>query len=150
MIVLKATRLTFVSIWIPSIKRPAKRIRAVTLPAFEHPIRATTLGDLLLHAAHENPQADAIVFPDGRQSYAELAERAYQRARGLQALVCGGKIRALLAGRYAVAFKDLEQAAYPALRHRIIRSFEAQADRVTTDDIIEHLLQTVERDLIDN
>lgn len=58
----------------------------MTLPAFEHPIRATTLGDLLLHAAHENPQADAIVFPDGRQSYAELAERAYQRARGLQAL----------------------------------------------------------------
>jgi fatty-acyl-CoA synthase len=58
----------------------------VTLPAFEHPIRATTLGDLLLHAAYEYPQADAIVFPDGRQSYAELAERAYQRARGLQAL----------------------------------------------------------------
>ena len=58
----------------------------MTLPAFEHPIRATTLGDLLLHAANEYPQADAIVFPDGRQSYTELAERAYQRARGLQAL----------------------------------------------------------------
>jgi acyl-CoA synthetase (AMP-forming)/AMP-acid ligase II len=61
----------------------------VTLPAFEHPIRATTLGDLLLHAAHEYPEADAIVFPEGRQSYAELAERAYQRARGLQALGVG-------------------------------------------------------------
>ena len=56
------------------------------LPAFEHPIRATTLGDLLLRAADEYPDADAIVFPEGRQSFAELAERAYQRARGLQAL----------------------------------------------------------------
>jgi len=45
----------------------------VTLPAFEHPIRATTLGDLLLQAAHEYPEADAIVFPEGRQSYAEAA-----------------------------------------------------------------------------
>jgi len=61
----------------------------VTLPAFEHPILATTLGDLLLHAAHEYPETDAIVFPDGRQSYGELAERAYQRARGLQALGVG-------------------------------------------------------------
>jgi acyl-CoA synthetase (AMP-forming)/AMP-acid ligase II len=58
----------------------------VTLPALENPIGATTLGDLLLRAADEYPDSDAIVFPDRRQSYAELAERAYQRARGLQGL----------------------------------------------------------------
>ena len=58
----------------------------MTLPAFENPIGATTLGDLLLRAANEYPDTDAIVFPDRRQSYAELVERAYQRARGLQAL----------------------------------------------------------------
>ena len=58
----------------------------MTLPAFENPIGATTLGDLLLRAANEYPETDAIVFPDVRQTYAELVERAYQRARGLQAL----------------------------------------------------------------
>ncbi len=58
----------------------------MTLPAFENPIGATTLGDLLLRAANEYPDTDAIVFPDRRQTYAELVERAYQRARGLQAL----------------------------------------------------------------
>lgn len=58
----------------------------MTLPAFENPIGATTLGDLLLRAANEYPESDAIVFPDRRQTYAELVERAYQRARGLQAL----------------------------------------------------------------
>ena len=58
----------------------------MTLPAFENPIGATTLGDLLLRAANEYPDTDAIVFPEQRQTYAELVERAYQRARGLQAL----------------------------------------------------------------
>jgi MoxR-like ATPase len=66
--------------------------------------------------------------------------------RGLQALVCAGKVRALLAGRYAVAFKDLRAAAFPALRHRIIRSFEAQADGVSTDDIIRRILEIVPRE----
>ena len=58
----------------------------MTLPAFDNPIGATTLGDLLLRAANDYPDTDAIVFPDSRQTYAELVERAYQRARGLQAL----------------------------------------------------------------
>jgi acyl-CoA synthetase (AMP-forming)/AMP-acid ligase II len=58
----------------------------MTLPAFDNPIGATTLGDLLLRAANDYPDTDAIVFPDNRQTFAELAERAYQRARGLQAL----------------------------------------------------------------
>ena len=56
------------------------------LPPLENPIGATTLGDLLLRAADNHPDSDAIVFPECRQSYAELAERAYQRARGLQGL----------------------------------------------------------------
>ena len=65
--------------------------------------------------------------------------------RGAQALICAAKVRALLAGRYAVAFKDIDSVARPALRHRIIRSFEAEAEGVTTDDIIGHLLDTVPR-----
>ena len=67
--------------------------------------------------------------------------------RGAQALICAAKVRALLAGRYAVAFKDIDSVARPALRHRIIRSFEAEAEGVTTDDIIERLLETVPRDV---
>ncbi len=66
--------------------------------------------------------------------------------RGAQALTCAAKVRALLAGRYAVSFKDIREVARPALRHRIIRSFEAEADGVTTDDIVGHLLQTLPRE----
>ncbi len=66
--------------------------------------------------------------------------------RGAQSLICAAKVRALLAGRYAVSFKDLRAVAGPALRHRLIRSFEAEADGVTTDDIIDSLLDTIPLD----
>ena len=58
----------------------------MSLPKLENPIRATTLGDLLLQAADAHPESDAIVLPEARQTYGELASRAYLRARGLQAV----------------------------------------------------------------
>ncbi len=61
----------------------------MTVPALENPINVTTLGDLLLKAADRYPDDDAIVFPEFRQTYAELAEIAFRRARGLQALGVG-------------------------------------------------------------
>jgi len=61
--------------------------------------------------------------------------------RGMQTLVLGGKVRALLEGRYNVAFDDLNAGARPALRHRIFMQFEAEADGVTTDRLIGELLE---------
>jgi MoxR-like ATPase len=61
--------------------------------------------------------------------------------RGMQTLVLGGKVRALLEGRYNVAFDDLNAVARPALRHRIFLQFEAEADGVTTDRLIGELLE---------
>src|SRR5512134_3672070 len=49
-------------------------------------INVTTIGDLLLTAADRAPDAEALVFPDSRMTYAELAARALERARALQAL----------------------------------------------------------------
>jgi MoxR-like ATPase len=68
--------------------------------------------------------------------------------RGMQALILAGKIIALLDGRYNVAVEDLTAAALPALRHRLILNFEAQAEGIAPDDIIaevtDAVLQTVE------
>ena len=61
--------------------------------------------------------------------------------RGLQTLVLAGKVRALLEGRYNVAFDDLAAIARPALRHRVFLQFEAEADEVTTDQIIDEVLE---------
>jgi MoxR-like ATPase len=61
--------------------------------------------------------------------------------RGLQTMVLAGKVRALLEGRYNVAFEDLAAVARPALRHRVFLQFEAEADGVTTDQIIDEVLE---------
>lgn len=60
--------------------------------------------------------------------------------RGVQSLVLAGKIRALLEGRLNVAFADVRAAAHPALRHRVILNFEADAESVTPDQIVDAIL----------
>jgi len=63
--------------------------------------------------------------------------------RGAQALILGGKVTALLAGRYNVAFEDLRAVASAALRHRILLNFEGQAEGVNTDDVVGEVVGAV-------
>ena len=65
--------------------------------------------------------------------------------RGAQTLILGAKVRALAHGRVNVSFEDVQTLALPALRHRLIRNFEAEAEAVTTDHIIEKVLEAVPR-----
>lgn len=59
-------------------------------------------------------------------------------------LVLAGRIRAFMEGRNFVTPEDIKEVAYPVLRHRIIPSFEAEAEKVSTDRIIGELLNRVE------
>jgi len=61
--------------------------------------------------------------------------------RGIQALILGAKIKAILDSRYHVAREDLRAMALPVLRHRLILNFEGQAEGVSTDDVIEKIIQ---------
>jgi MoxR-like ATPase len=61
--------------------------------------------------------------------------------RGAQALALAGKIKALLDGRYNVAFEDISACAKPALRHRMILNFEGEAEGVTSDKVIEEMVE---------
>ncbi|MEM9190571.1 MAG: MoxR family ATPase [Myxococcota bacterium] len=63
--------------------------------------------------------------------------------RAGQALVLSAKVRALMEGRAHVAYSDLRSVALPALRHRIIPNFEAEADGISPDAILERLLDEV-------
>ena len=63
--------------------------------------------------------------------------------RGAQALILGGKVRAILDGRYNVAREDIQAIALPSLRHRLILSFEGEAEGIDPDDIILHLLEEI-------
>jgi MoxR-like ATPase len=66
--------------------------------------------------------------------------------RGGQAMVLGAKIRALIEGRYNVAFEDVEAVAAASLRHRLLLNFEGLAEGVLPDTIIAELLETVPQD----
>ncbi len=61
--------------------------------------------------------------------------------RALQALVLGAQVRALLEGRFNVAQEDLEAVARPAMRHRIGLNFEAQADGVPADQVVDTIVK---------
>jgi MoxR-like ATPase len=63
--------------------------------------------------------------------------------RGAQTLILAGKVRALAQGRFNVSFEDIQSAALPALRHRLIPNFEAEAEGITTDHVIEQILRDV-------
>jgi MoxR-like ATPase len=63
--------------------------------------------------------------------------------RASQYLILGGKARAILHGRLHVTTDDIKEVAYPVLRHRLVTTFNADAEGVTTDDIIDRLIQAV-------
>ena len=69
--------------------------------------------------------------------------------RASQTLVLAGKARALLHGRYHVSTDDIRAVAYPALRHRVLTNFNAEAEGIKPDDIIKMLIDHTPRDAED-
>jgi MoxR-like ATPase len=67
--------------------------------------------------------------------------------RGAQAMTLAAKIRALLDSRYNVGFDDLRVSAHSVLRHRIILNFEGEAEGVSTDRIIDDILEQTPKTL---
>jgi MoxR-like ATPase len=63
--------------------------------------------------------------------------------RAAQTLALAAKVRALLEGRYNVSFEDVRRVYLPALRHRVILNFEAQAEQIDTDRVLLDVLEKV-------
>ena len=100
------------------------------VPIADH---VTAYAARLLRATHPNDTG----APDVVRRYVRYGASP----RGMQAMILAGKIMALLDERYNVAYDDLREAALPALRHRLILSFEAQAEGITTDTVIKDILE---------
>ena len=69
--------------------------------------------------------------------------------RASQTLVLAGKARALLQGRYHVSTEDIRRIATPALRHRILTNFNAEAEGIRPDDIVRMLIEQTPHDAED-
>ncbi|HUF80489.1 MAG TPA: MoxR family ATPase, partial [Burkholderiales bacterium] len=65
--------------------------------------------------------------------------------RACQYLILGGKVRALLRGRFHVTLDDIISLAHPVLRHRVVPTFQAEAEGIGIDPIIRHLIDVVPR-----
>ncbi len=100
-------------------------------------------------ASHVRDVASTIVMATHPQwEHAPDVTRRFVRygasPRGAQALVLGGKVRALAEGRYNVSVEDLRALAAPALRHRIILNFEGEAEGVDVDTLIAQIVDAAE------
>lgn len=81
----------------------------------------------------------------GKEATSEVVDRYLSWGAGPRAsqfLVLAAKSRAALHGRHCVELEDLQAVAHPVLRHRIVTNFNAEADGITADDVIDRLLES--------
>ncbi len=94
----------------------------------------------LVHATQPN-------VPNGKDKIAPV--KSYLRfgssPRGAQSVILGAKGNALADGRVHVSYDDVEKVIYPALRHRLILNFQAEAENVDEDQIIAEVIKQVPR-----
>jgi MoxR-like ATPase len=115
--ILEAQKLIREAVVAPHVKEYAARLVLATHPGGEHAPNVTT-------------------------KYV----RCGSSPRGAQALILGAKVKAVTDGRFHVSFKDVADVATLALRHRLILNFEAEADRMTGDDLVKKILETTPRE----
>jgi MoxR-like ATPase len=65
--------------------------------------------------------------------------------RGAQALILGGKVNALLDGRVSVSYEDIDDTVLSALRHRLLRNFQAEAENISTEQLLEQVTKRIKR-----
>ncbi len=98
-------------------------------------------------APHVQDYAVRLVLathPEGKENLLAAKYIRYGSSpRGAQTLILGGKVRALLEGRFNVSAEDVRALLLPALRHRIILNFEAHADGRAPDDLLEEIVEKV-------
>ena len=139
-------------------KTAEKEIVMTTTAAYEPEINAVITGEEVMQIqqiVRKVPIAEAIVeYAVELNSQTRPAPDAFDfiqdwvqwgaGPRASQYLVLGAKARAILHGRYHVSYEDIKAVAIPVLRHRILTNFNAEADGITSLDIINRLLENVE------
>ncbi len=139
-------------------KTAEKEIVMTTTAAYEPEIKSVITGEEVLRiqqVVRKVPIAEAIVdyaVELNRQTRPDSDALDFIQdwvqwgagPRASQYLVLGAKARAILQGRYHVAYEDIKAVAVPVLRHRILTNFNAEADGITSLDIINRLLENVE------
>ena len=135
-------------------KEELKQILSITVTAEKPELEKCISGEEILAMRRlicQIPVADSVMdyamslvvatHPEGADA-PEVVKKyvaAGASPRAAQAIIKTARARAIMEGRYNVAYEDIDYVAYPALRHRLITNFEAIADGMTTDRIIDEI-----------
>jgi MoxR-like ATPase len=107
---------------------------------FQQLVRMTPIAETVAKHAIELVRATRLkdpAAPDVVRKYVNYGGSV----RAAQFLVLGAKARALMKGRYHVAFEDVRELFVPILRHRVLLNFHAESEKVSTDDVLNQILQ---------
>jgi MoxR-like ATPase len=123
----------------PHYERP---VSGPDLIAFQRLVRRVPVAEPVMRYAlslvrSSRPKSSTI--PDNVKKWIAFGASV----RAAQYLVLGAKARALTSGRYHVNYDDIRALAHPVMRHRVLTNFHAQSEGVTTDTLIDRLLEAV-------
>src|SRR6204780_5302349 len=107
---------------------------------FQQLVRMVPIGESVAKHAIELVRATRLkdpAAPDVVRKYVNYGGSV----RAAQFLVLGAKARALMKGRYHVSFEDVRELFVPILRHRVLLNFHAESEKVSTDDVLNQILQ---------
>jgi MoxR-like ATPase len=130
---------TTTAILEPEFQRP---VSGDDLIAFQRLVRRVPVAEPVMRYALSLVRASRPKSPTCPESVKKwIAFGASVRAA--QYLVLGAKARALTSGRYHVSFEDIRALAHPVMRHRVLTNFHAQSEGMTSDTLIDRLLESV-------
>ncbi len=130
---------TTTAILNPQFERP---VTGADLVAFQRLVRRVPVAESVMRYALELARTTR---PKSKQA-PEVVKKwvAFGASvRAAQYLVLGAKARALTSGRYHVSFDDIRALSHPVLRHRVLTNFHAESEGITSDSIIDQLLEAV-------
>ena len=131
---------TTAAIQNPQLERP---VSGEDLVSFQSLVRRVPVAEPVMRHALDIVRATRSKNNPDAKDYIQKWVAFGASVRAAQYLVLGAKARALTSGRYHVSFDDIRALAHPVLRHRIIINFHAQSEGVTTDAIVDRLLESV-------
>ena len=111
-----------------------------TILIFQKLVNSVAVSQYIVKYAAALVRATRPKSPDAPKFVQDLVDWGAGPRAG-QFLIQGGKAIAAMEGRFSVAVDDIRKIAVPALRHRISANFQAQAEGMTTDDIIKRLIE---------
>jgi MoxR-like ATPase len=109
---------------------------------FQKLVRMVPIADSVGRYAVELVRATRATNP-GSPDFVKKYVNFGASVRGAQFLVLSAKARALMRHRYHVTYEDIQALLRPVLRHRILLNFQAESDKLTSDDILKRILESV-------